>query len=160
MNWCERDSNDGIGKKKGKEMDEWYKGDKAFNNRWHRLGNTQGLITNDPIEKERLAQLEEHQSRQGQGAVDLPIPSKPNYFKRPRRKPQHKIPPKVLPFEENLERTNQWLEQTFPYLFDTNGPTKALDVYILRAIKQHYKNYQDMHHKRDQYPHNLLIKAE
>jgi len=117
-----------------------------------------GPVTSDPIEQERLAQWEEHKRRQGQGAEEL-ISQKAHYTKRPQRKPQPQVTPKVLPFEENLERTNKWLANTFPSLFGPKGPTKVLDIHILRDLKQHYKHHQEISAKKDQYPQDLIIKA-
>jgi len=117
-----------------------------------------GLLTTDSIEQERLAQLEEHKRRQGQG-VEGPISQKMNSTRIPQRKPQPKISPKVLPFEENLEQTNKWLAQTFPSLFGPKGPTKVLDIHILRDLKQHYKHHQEISAKKNKYPQNLIIKA-
>jgi hypothetical protein len=117
-----------------------------------------GPVTTDPIEQERLAQWEEHKRRQGQGAEE-PISQKAHYTKPPQWKPQPKVPPKVLSFEENLERTNKWLGQTFPSLFGPKGPTKVLDIHILRDLKQHYQHHQEISAKKDKYPQDLIIKA-
>jgi hypothetical protein len=46
-----------------------------------------GPLTTDPIEQERLAQLEEHKRRQGQGAEDRLIFQKDNHTRRLQRKP-------------------------------------------------------------------------
>ena len=62
---------------------------------------------------------------------------------------------KTMSFEEKLERTNQWLQETFPDLFDPSQPCKALDVHIVRDIKAYYKH----EHLKKQYPDDLVIKA-
>jgi len=69
------------------------------------------------------------------------------------RKPKDK--PKAMSFEEKLERTQKWLQETFPHLFDPSQSCKALDVHIIRDIKAHYKH----EHLKKHYPDDLVIKA-
>jgi hypothetical protein len=144
---------------RSKLMDHLFKRPKPLITFKLRQGNHLGPVTSDPIEQERLAQLEEHKRRQGQGAEERLTFQKDNHTRRLQRKPQHKLSPKVLSFEENLERTNKWLGQTFPSLFGPLGPTKVLDIHILRDLKQHYKHHQAISSKKAKYPQDLIIKA-
>jgi hypothetical protein len=144
---------------RSKLMDHLFKRPKPLITFKLRQGNHLGPVTSDPIEQVFLVQLEEHKRRQGQGAEDRLTFQKDNHTRRLQRKPQHKISPKVLSFEENLERTNKWLGQTFPSLFGPLGPTKVLDIHILRDLKQHYKHHREISSKKDKYPQDLVIKA-
>jgi len=103
------------------------------------------VIDPDP---ERLAQRQEYLRRMKKEAYKA--------LGKKRQKSQRVIQKaKGISFEENLERTWQWLQETFPDLFDPSQPYKALDVNIVRDIKAHYKKY----HVQNKYPDNLVIKA-
>lgn len=49
-------------------------------------------------------------------------------------KPKKSPKSKGLTFEQKLEKTNAWLAQTFPILFDPNQSPKLLDVHTVRDI--------------------------
>ena len=97
---------------------------------------------------EREAQRQEHLKRQKKDIY------KANAKKAGKpRKPKAK--PKAMSFEEKLERTQKWLQETFPDLFDPSQSCKALDIHIVRDIKAHYKH----EHLKKHYPDDLVIKA-
>jgi len=101
----------------------------------------------DP-DPERLAQRQEYLKQMKKEAYKA--------LGKKRQKSQKIIhKPKSMSFDEKLERTWQWLQETFPDLFDPSQPYKALDVNIVRDIKAYYKKY----HVKNKYPDNLVIKA-
>lgn len=70
----------------------------------------------DYFDEERAAQREEFLKREQA--------SKKSPSQKPlSKKPGKVLKPKALTFEQKLELTNQWLEETFPHLF-------AADDYI------------------------------
>ena len=97
------------------------------------------------LDPEREAQRQEHLKRK----------KKVSYKAQPRKKPQKSSQPKGMSFEEKLRKTQQWLAETFPSLFDPSQPCKALDVHIVRDIKTYYKNERI----KKKYPDDLVIKA-
>ena len=112
--------------------------------------NTPFTVLLDAIDPdpERIAQREEYLKRTKETAPKA-HPKKP-------KKPRKSTPkPKGMGFEEKLERTQKWLQETFPNLFDPFQPCKPLDVNIVRDIKAHYKNGQ----VKNKYPNDLVIKA-
>ena len=62
--------------------------------------------------------------------------------------------PKVLTFDQKLEMTYQWLEETYPHLFSADDYV-LLDNLILRDLKIEYKNNA----LKKGYPQDLVIKA-
>ena len=70
------------------------------------------------------------------------------------KKPGKKTKPKVLTFEQKLELTDQWLEETYPHLFAADDYV-LLDNFILRDLKIDYKNNA----LKKMYPKDLVIKA-
>jgi hypothetical protein len=114
--------------------------------------NTSFSTLLDVIDPEREAQRQEHLKRKKENPP-LPYPKQPKKTRKPAFKSTSK--PKGITFEENLERTQKWLETTFPALFDPTQPCKPLDVHILRDIKAHYKNW----HVKRKYPGDLVIRA-
>lgn len=93
---------------------------------------------------EREAQRQEYLKRQKKDAP-----------KTSPKKPAKPCKSNAMSFEEKLERTNQWLQETFPALFGPSQPCKALDVHIIRDIKAHYKQG----YLKKKYPSDLVIKA-
>jgi hypothetical protein len=115
--------------------------------------NTSFSTLLDVIDPEREAQRQEHLKRKKENPPPLLYPKQPRKARKPACKPTSKS--KETTFEEKLERTQKWLEATFPALFDPTQPCKPLDVYIVRDIKAHYKNW----HVKKKYPSDLVIKA-
>ncbi len=105
----------------------------------------------DPIEEERRAQQQEHLRKQQQ-EEDIFLGNEPA-----RTQPQftRNSSSENTIFDKSLERTWQWIEQTFPFLFDPTNPIKPLDKHIIRDIKDHYRKY----HLKNRYPKDLVIKA-
>jgi hypothetical protein len=121
----------------------------------------------DAIDPERDAQRQEHLRRMSeekgasfsQAAPKAPAQARPK--PQPPKKHMHAKKPKApskkkgLTFEEKLDITMQWLETTFPDLFDPSQPCKPLDIHIVRDVKNHYKLYA----VKNRYPNDLVIKA-
>jgi len=121
------------------------KNDKSYNRSYLESKNTSFSTLLSALDPEREAQRQEYLKRK-----------KKEFFKTHSRKKAKTTPkPKAMSLEEKLERTQQWLVETFPALFDSSQPCKALDVYIVRDIKAHYKQY----HLKNKYPDDLVIKA-
>ncbi len=121
------------------------KNDKSYNRSYLESKNTSFSTLLSALDPEREAQRQEYLKRK-----------KKEFFKTHSRKNPKTTPkPKGMNLEEKLERTEQWLVETFPALFDSSQPCKALDVYIVRDIKAHYKQY----HLEKKYPDDLVIKA-
>lgn len=70
------------------------------------------------------------------------------------KKTGKKTKPKALTFDQKLEITYQWLEDTYPYLFAADDYV-LLDNLILRDLKIEYKNNA----LKKGYPQDLVIKA-
>jgi hypothetical protein len=113
--------------------------------------NTSFSTLLDSIDPERESQRQEFLKRK-QESVPKASPKTPKKLHKPARKAKSKS--KAMSFDEKLERTNQWLQKTFPALFDLSQP-KPLDVHIVRDIKAHYKNER----VAKKYPDDLMIKA-
>lgn len=112
--------------------------------------SAQASASDDRTDLERIAQREEFLRRERQGVGK-------------NRKPSHSSPPKKHgtvsspkrpTFEEQLDLTNQWLEETFPRLFAADDYL-PLDGHVLRDLKNDYRNNQ----VKKGYPPNLTIKA-
>lgn len=110
------------------------------------------LYSLDPIQEEREAQRQEFLRKQ-QDADFQERRAYPKHVKRPQQK--RNIPPKNLSLEEKLEKTWDWLSNTFPYLFGAQCKVRPLDGHILRDIKAHYKTHQ----VAKAYPQDLVIKS-
>ena len=70
------------------------------------------------------------------------------------KKPGKSTKPKVMTFDQKLELTDQWLEETYPHLFAADDYV-LLDNFILRDLKIDYKNNA----LKKLYPKDLVIKA-
>lgn len=103
----------------------------------------------DALEPEREAQRQEYLRKMKKSP-----PVSPQALSEKPKKPKKTGKLKGVTFEEKLEKTQQWLKETFPDLFDCSPP-KALDVHIVRDIKDHYKQG----HVKNKYPADLVIKA-
>ena len=100
----------------------------------------------DP-DPERIAQRQEYLKRIKKDAYKAQSSKKPTKTPKPKGM--------EMSFEEKLKKTNQWLEKTFPVLFNPSQPCKPLDQHIVRDIKAHYyKNEQTKKH-----PSDFVIKA-
>ena len=121
------------------------KNDKPYNPFYPESPTTSFSTLLNVLDPEREAQRQEYLKRK----------KKEFYKTQSRKKPKETPKPKQMSLEEKLKRTQQWLVETFPTLFDSSQPCKALDVYIVRDIKAHYKQY----HLKNKYPDDLVIKA-
>ena len=101
----------------------------------------------DYLDEERAAQREEFLKRE---RASRKSHSQNPWSKKPSKAPK----PKALTFEQKLELTNQWLEETFPHLFAADDYI-PLDEHVLRDLKNEYKN----NCIKNKYPQDLLIKA-
>lgn len=137
-------------------------------NHWERSQHNSSFSSLlDAIDPERDAQRQEHLRRMNeekgidssQAAPKTPsqLRSKPQPPKKhtPSKRPKAPSKKKGLTFEEKLDATMRWLETTFPNLFDPSQPCKALDIHIVRDVKNHYKLYA----AKNRYPNDLVIKA-
>ena len=121
------------------------KNDKSYNRSYLESKNTSFSNLLSALDPEREAQRREYLKRK----------KKEFYKAQPRKNPEKNRKLKGMSFEEKLKITQQWLEKIFPALFNPSQPCKALDVYIVRDIKAHYKQY----HLKNKYPDDLVIKA-
>jgi hypothetical protein len=103
----------------------------------------------DSIDGKRAAQREEFLRREGKSAGKNCTPS-PSSSKNPGRGSNSKRPA----LEEQLDLTNQWLEEAFPGLFAADDYL-PLGEHVLRDLKNDYRNNQ----VKKGYPPNLAIKA-
>jgi len=110
--------------------------------------NTSFATLLNALDPEREAQRQEHLNQKKENTPRAST-------KKPQKTSQSSSKLKGMSFEEKLERTKQWLEETFPALFDPSQPCKALDVHIVRDIKIYYKR----EHVKKKYPNDLVIKA-
>ena len=101
----------------------------------------------DSFDAERAAQREEFLKREKEKGKT------PSQQFRP-KKPRKSTKPKVLTFDQKLEITYQWLEETYPHLFAADDYI-LLDNLILRDLKIEYKNNA----LKKGYPQDLVIKA-
>ncbi len=101
----------------------------------------------DSFDAERAIQREEFLKREKEKDKT------PSQQFRP-KKPGKARKPKVLTFDQKLEMTYQWLEETYPHLFAADDYV-LLDNLILRDFKIEYKNNA----LRKGYPQDLVIKA-
>ena len=105
----------------------------------------------DYFDVERVAQREEFLKREQENSKS----SSQRFQPRPQPKKSVKgKKPAPLTFEQKLELTNQWLEETFPHLF-VGDDYIPLDHDLLRDLKADYKNNLI----KKGYPQNLVIKA-
>ena len=101
----------------------------------------------DYLDAERAAQREEFLKRE---QASRKSPSQKPWSKKPGKV----LKPKALTFEQKLELTNQWLEETFPHLFAADDYI-PLDEHVLRDLKNEYKN----NCIKNKYPQDMVIKA-
>ena len=101
----------------------------------------------DYLDTERAAQREEFLKREQKNTKS---PTKRFLPKKSGKA----VKPKALTFEQKLELTNQWLEETFPHLFAADDYI-PLDEHILRDLKNEYKN----NCIKNKYPQDMVIKA-
>ena len=85
----------------------------------------------DYLDAERAAQREEFLKREQENRK---VPSQRLRSKKAGRVDK----PKPLIFDQKLALTEQWLEETFPYLFAADDYV-PLDAYLLRDLKADYK---------------------
>lgn len=107
----------------------------------------------DCFDAERLAQQEEFLKREKEHKKQNENKKRPPKQSQP-KKPNKFSKTKGMSFEEKLDLTYQWLEETFPHLFATDDYI-PLDILILRDLKVDYKNNRI----KKGYPEDLVIKA-
>ena len=99
------------------------------------------------FDAERVAQREEFFRREKEEGKTASKQFRP-------KRPGKAAKPKVLTFDQKLEMTYQWLEETYPHLFAADDYV-LLDNLILRDLKIDYKNNAI----KKGYPQDLVIKA-
>lgn len=101
----------------------------------------------DLFEVERAAQREEFLKREQENGKRPPKRFQP-------KKPSKAFKPKALTFDQKLDMTEQWLEETYPDLFAAHDYV-PFDYHLLRGLKADYKNNV----LKKGYPQDLVIKA-